>query len=77
MLNGENGFEISIQDNGIGIKSEHLDKIFTPFFSGKRHGSGLGLTNVKRIVEAHRGRLLVWSEPGNGARFSVQAPISI
>jgi len=75
-LNGESGFEICIEDNGIGIKPESMDRIFTPFFSEKRHGTGLGLTNVKRIVEAHKGRLLVQSEPGNGARFRVQAPIS-
>jgi two-component system phosphate regulon sensor histidine kinase PhoR len=73
---------ISVKDIGIGIKKEEIDKIFERFYRGGDEltrtvkGSGLGLTLVKQIVEAHHGKVLVESEPGHGSTFSVRLPLS-
>jgi signal transduction histidine kinase len=72
---------ISIQDFGFGIQAEDLDKIFDRFYRGGNEltrtvkGSGLGLTLVKQIVEAHGGVVQVQSEPGQGSTFLIQLPI--
>ena len=66
---------VRISDSGEGISPEIIDKIFQPFYSTKPKGSGLGLTLVKEIVEAHRGRVLVESEPGKGSVFSIRLPL--
>jgi len=69
-----------VQDTGIGIAQEHLPFIFDQFFrvsrsADKAHqGSGLGLSIVKKIVEAHQGRVEVQSEPGVGTTFIVRLP---
>jgi len=65
--------EIDIQDTGSGISEENLSKLFTPFFTTKEKGKGvgLGLAVVQRIVEKHKGRIQVQSEMGKGATFSV------
>lgn len=67
-----------ISDNGVGIKSEYLDKIFHHYFTtkGKREGTGLGLTIVKEIVEEkHKGKIKVDSSPGERTHFHVMIPI--
>ncbi len=67
-------------DTGIGIASEHLPEIFYEFYrapnakSYKIEGTGLGLTIVKEIVEAHGGNLEVKSELGKGSTFTVTLP---
>jgi signal transduction histidine kinase len=48
-----------------------LEKLFTPFFTTKPDGTGLGLCNVRKIVDAHGGKLSVWSKPDVGSRFDV------
>jgi signal transduction histidine kinase len=65
-----------VQDNGKGIKKEHLDKLFIPFFTTSPKGTGLGLSISQKIVEAHRGRIEVATEEGRFARFSVVLPRS-
>jgi len=65
---------ISVEDNGIGIPRENLDKLFIPFFTTRPSGTGLGLSISQRIVEAHRGRIEVSSEEGRFSRFSVILP---
>ena len=73
---------VEVQDTGIGIAKEHLPFIFDQFFQvGRgqdkaRKGSGLGLSIAKKIVEAHRGRIEVSSEPGCGTTFTVRLPKS-
>lgn len=70
--------EISIQDNGIGIKNEYKDRIFIMFerlHGEKYEGTGLGLAICKRIVERHGGSIAVQSEENNGSRFDVRLPI--
>ena len=73
---------ISVQDYGIGIRKEEQDKIFSRFYRAGEEltqtvkGSGIGLTIVKQIVEAHNGTIDVESEIGKGSSFSVILPIA-
>ena len=66
---------ISIKDTGIGMEDETLNKIFEPYFTTKRHGTGLGLTNVVRIIEAHNGNVSIESEYGKGSEFIIKLPL--
>ena len=68
--------EIAFQDSGEGIKKEALDKIFLPFFTTKKAGSGLGLAAVHRIVDLHGGWIRVESQEGKGSSFVVCLPLS-
>lgn len=65
---------ISITDNGPGISPENLKNIFRPFFTTKGHGTGLGLSLARRIIEDHAGRIEVSSTPGQGTTFVVLLP---
>jgi PAS domain S-box-containing protein len=62
---------LKISDTGMGMSKATLDKLFTPFFTTKEHGTGLGLSTVKKIVEAHRGDIKVESELGKGTTVIV------
>ncbi len=68
--------EIAFQDTGDGIPKENLDKIFFPFFTTKKQGSGLGLAAVHRIVDLHGGWIKVESQERQGSRFVVCMPRS-
>lgn len=74
------GIELTVEDRGIGIPAEELPRIFEPFYRCQRvideqiHGSGLGLSLVKQIVEAHSGSVSVKSEPDSGSRFTLFLP---
>ena len=68
--------ELAVSDTGVGIAPEQLERLFQPFFTTKAHGIGLGLPITRRLVEDHRGYLLVESQPGYGATFSVRLPIA-
>jgi signal transduction histidine kinase len=71
-----NGFiEVKFEDTGIGIKKEHKTKIFTPFFTTKAQGMGVGLSICKRFAEIHDGSVKVESEEGKGSIFTVKLPI--
>jgi two-component system sensor histidine kinase HydH len=76
--NSEDGqwIRISIQDSGIGITPEDMDKLFDPFFSTKEGGMGLGLSIAHRIMDQHHGRIEVESTPGEGTLFTIWLPIS-
>jgi PAS domain S-box-containing protein len=69
-----NHVSISIMDHGIGIAKEHLSKIFDPYFTTKRKGSGLGLSTTYSIVKNHGGHLAVESELGIGTTFHICLP---
>ena len=68
--------EIAFQDTGEGIQKQNLDKIFLPFFTTKKEGSGLGLAAVHRIVDLHGGWIKVESQERQGSRFVVCMPRS-
>lgn len=63
-----------IEDDGPGMPDDVRERIFTPFFTTKPRGSGLGLPVVHRAIEAHRGVVLVDSSPGSGTRFTIILP---
>ena len=66
---------ITIRDTGPGIPAEMRDKIFIPFFTTKRRGTGLGLPTAKRFIEAHDGRIAVDCPPSGGTTVTVQLPL--
>jgi len=66
---------ITITDTGPGIPPEVMDRIFSPFFTTKPQGSGLGLAIVRKIVDAHDGRIDVGQRPGGGTVFRVTLPV--
>ncbi|MCH7558045.1 MAG: hypothetical protein IIB56_11380 [Planctomycetes bacterium] len=74
---------IAVQDFGLGIEPEEIDKVFERFYRGGDEltrtvkGSGLGLTLVKQIVQAHHGSVHVESEPGRGSTFSIRLPLPL
>ena len=63
--------KFSIKDRGIGITKEHIKKIFDPYFTTKKDGSGLGLASTYSIIKNHGGDIDVSSEPGSGTVFHV------
>lgn len=70
-----NAIQIAISDNGPGVSPEYLPYIFDPFFSVKKKGTGLGLTNVKRIVEAHNGSITASLRNPKGMCFNITLPL--
>lgn len=62
-------------DTGEGISEENLKKLFQPLFTTKAKGMGFGLAICQRIIEAHKGRILVESTLGNGTSVKVELPI--
>jgi signal transduction histidine kinase len=66
--------ELRVQDTGVGIAPEHLQKIFDLYFTTKDHGTGIGLSMVYRIVQLHDGEIEVQSTPGRGTTFRVLLP---
>jgi len=73
-----NSVRISFADDGPGISPENMRKIFTPFFTTKEvgKGTGLGLSISHGIVKDHGGRIYAESEPGKGATFIIELPVS-
>jgi signal transduction histidine kinase len=74
---GEGNVMLSIEDNGRGIADDFKEHLFTPFFTTKSSGSGLGLPISKKIVEDHGGRIEVESLPSRGTRFSIIFPQAV
>jgi signal transduction histidine kinase len=68
------GIHVDIVDHGSGIEADQLDNVFTPFFSSRPSGSGLGLPLARKIIEVHSGRITATSEPGAGTRFRIFLP---
>ncbi len=65
---------IAVRDSGCGIPAEHLDSVFTPFFSSRPSGTGLGLPLAVKIVGLHGGSVKVQSEPDRGTTFTISLP---
>jgi len=66
---------ISIEDTGIGIPDDEINKIFQPFFSTKTKGTGMGLAICQRIIDSHEGEITVYSKVGKGTVFSLTLPL--
>lgn len=66
---------VQIADNGCGIEPENMEKVFTPFFSSRPSGTGLGLPLARKIIDLHRGRLTVTSAPKEGTTFTITLPV--
>jgi signal transduction histidine kinase len=69
--------ETSITDDGPGLSPEHADRIFAPFFTTKKEGSGLGLAVAWKIVKAHGGDIVAENTPHCGAVFRLLLPAKI
>jgi signal transduction histidine kinase len=68
---------LEVSDTGVGLSSEECSRLFTPYYTSKSHGTGLGLAVVQSIVSDHGGRISVNSQPGQGATFIIDLPISL
>lgn len=68
--------QVVVADAGPGVPPEIRDKLFTPFVTTKSRGTGLGLSTVKGLVEAHHGRIDVDCPPGGGTTVTVQLPLA-
>ena len=67
---------VRVRDNGPGIPSEQLERVFAPYFTTRPGGAGLGLPITKRIIEAHDGSISAKSTPGRGATFEIRLPLA-
>jgi two-component system nitrogen regulation sensor histidine kinase GlnL len=67
---------VEVSDDGPGIPAELSDRVFSPFFTTKPRGNGLGLAIVRKIVMAHEGEIDVTTPPAGGTRFRVKLPVS-
>jgi len=76
-LKGQKAISVGIGDNGNGIAKDSLEKIFSPFYTTKQEGSGLGLFLAYQIIAKHGGAIFVESELGKGSIFTVYLPVSI
>jgi len=72
---GSDGVWVSVSDTGGGIPQEQINRIFEPFYTTKKKGSGLGLMIVQRIVRAHGGRIELESQVGRGTTFRIWLPL--
>lgn len=71
---GPHGVCLELIDNGCGMDERTRSRMFQAFYSTRSNGSGLGLPTVKKIVEAHRGKITCESEQGRGTRFTITLP---
>jgi signal transduction histidine kinase len=68
---------LTFKDDGCGIEPDRLARVFTPFYTTKPHGSGLGLLIAQRIVNAHGGALRIQSVPGQGTAVIIELPVRL
>jgi signal transduction histidine kinase len=67
---------VVVKDYGSGVPAEAIERVFSPFYSTKEKGTGLGLTFAQKIVDLHNGRISVANDPEGGATFVVELPIA-
>ena len=65
---------IEVSDTGSGLTREECERLFTPYYTTKRHGTGLGLAIVQSVVSDHHGSISVDSTPGKGTTFRIDLP---
>jgi PAS domain S-box-containing protein len=74
--NGRPHVRVWVSDNGPGVAETNREQIFTPFFTTKDKGTGLGLAMVRKVADAHRGTVTLGTPPGGGAQFTLTLPLS-
>ncbi len=74
LLKNNEQFQIEVSDTGYGIEKKDLENIFSPFFTTKQYGNGLGLAETYKIIQAHFGTINVRSETTKGTTFSINLP---
>lgn len=73
----EHNLRVTISDNGPGLKPEHIPQLFTPFYTTKTHGTGLGLAVVASVIQSHKGTICAKNKPNNdGAEFICTLPLA-
>jgi two-component system sensor kinase FixL len=75
VMSADGSCQVAVADSGPGIPPEIRDKVFTPFFTTKSRGTGLGLPTAKQLVEAHGGSIRIDCPPGGGTTVTVQLPV--
>ena len=68
------GARLEVEDDGPGVAPQDVPRLFTPFFTTKERGTGLGLATVQRVVDAHQGTVVAAAGAAGGARFTVRLP---
>jgi len=76
-IGGPAMIELLVADTGMGISEEHLRHIYDPFFTTKEYGTGLGLTNAKRLVENNGGQMVIHSTEGQGTEVVLKFPVVV
>ncbi len=76
-LDGEGMVEVAVADRGCGLSGEQVERLFTPFFTTKAEGMGMGLNICRSIIEYHGGRLWLAPNPGGGSVFRFTLPVRI
>jgi signal transduction histidine kinase len=77
LLRRADGAVIEVTDNGGGIRPEHREKIFLPFFTTKPTGTGLGMAIVKKLMDLHGGEIEIDSAPGRGTSVRLLLPPAV
>ena len=71
----DDGVRIQVADSGQGLTEEECARLFTPYYTTKRHGTGLGLAIVQSVVADHQGKISVSGQLGHGATFTIDLPL--
>ena len=71
---GKDTLAITIVDQGPGMDRETIENVFTPFYTKKKEGTGLGMPIAKKVVDAHKGKIYVFSKPGEGTEVRIKLP---
>jgi len=77
LTTGRDTLTISVADMGLGMDRDTLENIFTPFYTRKKEGTGLGMPIVKKIIEAHKGKIHIASAPGEGTDVKIELPYKV
>ena len=77
LVDGPSAFSVAVEDTGVGITQDDLRQLFTPFFTKKAKGQGLGLAVCKRLAEAQGGKIIAESKLGQGSTFTVTIPLKV
>jgi two-component system, NtrC family, nitrogen regulation sensor histidine kinase NtrY len=67
---------VEVSDTGTGIMEEEADRLFTPYYTTKKHGTGLGLAIAQSVISDHQGKISVRSKPGEGTTFRIELPVA-